>query len=277
MSVLRGCLGLLLFTATAPAQTIDEAFNHLYSFDFSGAHQILDRLETPEASEPLFHVARASVCLFAEMDRLGILASEFFLDDGEKLRSRKLKPSPEVRERLQASVDQARALAVSRTETNPSDTDAFFALSLAAGIEANYTAFIENRRLGALPLARQSHLNALRVIEVDPNYSDAYLVTGLNEYIFGSLPFPIRWVGRFDQVQGSKRLGVERLKRAASEGRYLSALAKILLATVYIREKRFNEAQETTQELVDEYPDNPSFPAELKKLRKKTGVKVRTG
>ena len=92
-----------------------------------------------------------------------------------------------------------------------------------------------------------------------------------------SLPFFIRWVGRFDQVQGSKRLGVERLKRAASEGRYLSALAKILLATIYIREKRYGEAQEITQELVDEYPKNPSFPAELEKLRKKTGEMVKAG
>ena len=74
----------------------------------------------------------------------------------------------------------------------------------------------------------------------------------------------------YTKYKGDKRLGVERLKRAASKGRYLRTLAKILLATVYIREKRYGQAQKITRELVDEYPDNASFPAELKKLQKKT-------
>jgi hypothetical protein len=264
----------MLLSTIAPAQTIDEAFVRLYSFDFSGAHRILDRLEAPEANAPMSHAARASVFLFEEMDRLGILASEFFLDDGEKISGKKLKPSPDLRERLQASVEQARTLAAARTEANPSDAEAWFTLSLASGIDATYVAFVENRRLRGLPLARQSHLSALRVIEADPNFNDAYLVTGLNEYIFGSLPFFIRWAGRFDQVRGDKRLGIERMKRAAGDGRYLTALAKILLATVYIREKQHLEAQKITLQLVEEYPENPSYPAELEKLRKKTGVTV---
>jgi len=88
LRIVSVCLGLILPTATAQAQSIDEAFDRLLNFDFSGAQQILDRLETPAANEPLFHVTRASVSLFAEMDRLGILASEFFVDDGEKLARR---------------------------------------------------------------------------------------------------------------------------------------------------------------------------------------------
>jgi len=267
---------LLLLTATAPAQTFDKVFERFYTFDFSGAHKELDRLEATEVSEPLFHVTRASVFLFAEMDRLGILASEFFLDDGEKLQSKKLEPSTEAREHLQASLNQARHLAIARTERDPSDADALFALSLAAGIEADYAAFIENHRLRALSLAKQSQLNALRVIGIDPDFGDAYLIAGVNEYIIGSLPFFIRWVAPLGQVKGNKRLGIEHLERAASEGRYLRALARILLATVYIREKRYDEAQEVAQQLVDEYPQNPSFPDELNKLQKKTRVNVRT-
>jgi len=263
-------LGILLCSFLSlpaiQAQSIGQAFHRLYSFDFPGAHRVLDQLESAYSDQPIFHLTRASAHLFGEMHRLGIMGTEYYVDNGKKLDQKKLDPLPEVRERLNTSLRRAVELAQSQLEAEPSSASAHFALSLASGLEANYAAFVERRRLKALPLARFAHLSALKALEADPEFSDAYLVTGLNEYVFGNLPFFARWIARFDDVKGDKRLGIERLERVASSGSFVSPLAKIMLVTIYVREKDLEEARRVAAELAAEFPDNRSFREELEKL-----------
>jgi hypothetical protein len=256
----------------AAAESFDRAFNHLYSFRFAGAHASLDEVRQARRQDPMFHAARAAVYLFSEMDRLGILESEFYRDRGEKLKRMKLVPSPSIRESLHASLAETRELAEARLRLNAGDADAHFALALASGIECNYAVFVEKRRRQALPLAKDSHRNAMKTLAVDPGYLDAKLVTGINEYVMGSVPFFVPWFVRFEGIEGNRRRGVESLREVAKSGRYLNTLAKIVLATIHIREERWADAWRVTNELVIEYPENPLFRKELGKLREKAVV-----
>jgi hypothetical protein len=76
----------------------------------------------------------------------------------------------------------------------------------------------------------------------------------------------------FDNVDGNKQRGVERLQLVSREGHYFRPFSKILLATIALREKRPREAQRFLQELTQEYPQNPLFRKELDKLNVKIGV-----
>ncbi len=254
------------------AAEIDRAFGHLYAFEFQRAHATLDLAEENQRNRALLHAARAAVYLFSEMERLGILASDFYRDRGEKLRRKDFSPSPAVRERLFASLTEARDLALERLEESPQDAEAHFSLALAAGVECNYAVFVEKQRMSALSLARESHRHALNTLKADPEFRDAHLVTGLNEYVIGSLPFFLRWFISFENVEGDKDLAVEVLEDVSRSGRYLDTFAKMLLATIHIREKRWEAARQVTSELAAEFPGNELFRRELERLTAKTSA-----
>ncbi len=130
----------------------------------------------------------------------------------------------------------------------------------------DYTALVENRQLSSLSSARRANDYAQQLLKINPQYYDAYLTTGLNEYLLGSLPFFVRWFVHFDGVNGSKDQGIENLKLVARSGRYLRPFAKILLAICYLREKQPRETQKLLAALATEFPENPLLPKELAKV-----------
>jgi hypothetical protein len=60
---------------------IAEAFDHLYNFNFPASYSVLDRYIDAHPQEPLPYAVRSSAYLFYELDRLGILESQFLVSD----------------------------------------------------------------------------------------------------------------------------------------------------------------------------------------------------
>src|SRR5216683_7008407 len=110
-----------------------------------------------------------------------------------------------------------------------------------------------------------------RLIKLNPQFIDAYLTTGLSEYLLGSLPFFVRWFVHFDGVDGSKATGIESLQLVARSGHYLRPFAKILLAMVYLREKQPQQTQILLASLTSEYPENQLLRKELAKVAEQIG------
>jgi len=48
--------------------------------------------------------------------------------------------------------------------------------------------------MAALSYTRQATKVARTLLEVAPDYADAYLATGISQYIVGSLTPPLRWI-----------------------------------------------------------------------------------
>ncbi len=261
---------IYLFVALAglsQAATIETALNRMYNFDFPGADREMDRFIAEHPVDPLGQTFRAAAFLFRELDRLSILEAEFFASDKRIADKKKLSPDQRLKERFMAAIDASKVKAEARLATDANDKAALFALCLDAGLVGDYTALIEKRQLGSLSYARQSHAYALQLLKLDPNFADAYLTTGITEYLLGSVPFFVRWFVRFDEAEGSKILGVDRLKMVVEKGKYLGPFAKILLAIVDIREKRPFDAEVRLMELSRDFPENPLFQREIKKLR----------
>jgi hypothetical protein len=267
------CLAASLALLASPAQAqhpvrngVDLAFQQLYNFEFSEAHHTLDRYDREHPDDPMAYAARSAVYLFTELDRLDLLASEFFQDRGDRLRSKSLDPDPVLRDKLFAATKRTRELAQKLIADNPDHPDAWFALSTAAGIESDYLFFVEKKRLASLKLHKESHGYCLKLLQIDPDYPDAYLTSGFYEYLVGDLPFFLRWFIRFDGVEGDKQKGIERLQYVSKNARYSAGFAKVLLAAVYLREDMPSESVEMLTELSAKYPKNPLFPREARRL-----------
>ena len=252
--------------AVAPPAAIDRAFARLYNFDFAGAHAILDEYKRVDPGDPLSYSVSAAADLFAEMYRLKILETDFFIDDSKLAEKKKLKPDPAVRAAIFKAVGEARQRAEAKLAVQPNDREALFAVCMSAGVVTDYTALVERRHWAALQLARQTQFYALKLLALNPPVYDAYHTLGMMEYVMGSVTFVVRWFIRFDQIQGNKQKAVQDLYMVEQYGRYYKPFAKILLAVIYVREKKPQEAEKLLSELARDFPENPLFRLELNKV-----------
>jgi predicted Zn-dependent protease len=252
---------------------IDTALQRMYNQDYVAAHQILDGYIATRPQDPLPYAFRASAYLFYELDRLGVLESEFLTDDKQIAeKKKKLDPDPVNREKFVRAVHDVETRADAALKLNPNDPQALFAMCIAQGVATDYMAFVEKKQFASLSVAKRSNGYAQRLLKLDPKFYDAYLTAGISEYMIGSLPFFVKWFVHFDNVAGSKDQGVDRLKLVAREGHYFKPFSKIMLSIISLREKRPQEAQQWLTELARDYPENRLFRKELAKVNAKLGV-----
>ena len=259
--------------AAAEPNGIDAALQLMYNQNYLAAHEVLDRYSATRPGDPLPYAFQASAYLFYELDRLGILESEFLTDDNQIAeKKKKLDPDPLTREKFVRAVHDVETRADAALKIDPNDAQALFAMCIAQGVATDYMAFVEKKQFSSLSVAKRSNGYAQRLLKVNPKFYDAYLTAGISEYMIGSLPFFIKWFVHFDNVAGSKERGVDRLKLVAREGHYFKPFSKIMLSIIALREKHPQEAQQWLTELAHDYPENRLFRQELAKVSTKLAV-----
>jgi hypothetical protein len=280
-SISVSALGLSARTALAqspPAATIgpiqlsnqpeiDAGFRLLYELKFTEARATFKGWESRHPGEALGPAAEAASYLFQEFDRQGVLTSEFFLDDDRLLGGVKGAPDPQVRDAFGAAVRRAQELARARLKSNSRDPDALFALTIATGMQADYTSLIERRQVESLRLTREADKVAKDLLAVAPSAADAYVALGAANYIIGCLPGYKRFLIRFGGFHGDRALGMQQLGLTAANGHYLRPYAKLTLALAAMREKKWDLARAEFEQLTAEFPANRKFARELEKLR----------
>jgi hypothetical protein len=260
---------VLLLAARAQASgpsELDQAFNRFYNFDFGRAHATVSAYIARQPGDPLGHMVRGATYLFSELARMQLLESEFFLDDKRVIDKKGLKPDPQVRTKFFAAVNEGQRLAQERLARYPRDRDALLSMTIACGLVADYSSLVERRHWNGLGHAQQAQSYAARLLKADPTAYDAYLTSGVSEYLLGSLPFFLRWFIHFDEVEGSKPQAFHHLTLVARSGHYFRPFAKILLSIGYLREGKPRESQILLSQLVREFPDNPLFRKELARI-----------
>src|SRR6267143_2566131 len=172
-----GCLLFMLSAHASPVPLVgtvlDQGFLELYNLKFDVAQRDFAAWEAQHPDDPMGPVSQAAGWLFSEFNRLGVLESQFYENDNAFERRAKVSPDPGVRVRFQACLQRASNLAHVRLAKDRKDKDALFALTLSAGLEADYAALIEKRNLASLRSAKQASVWAQRLLAVCPDCYDA--------------------------------------------------------------------------------------------------------
>ena len=139
----------------ADSPEIGQAFDHLYNFNFPAAHGDINQYIAAHPKEPLGYAIRAAAYLFFELDRLGILESEFLTNDKHIADKRGLRPDPQVREKFLRAVEDASTRAQAVLAANPGDRQALFSMSIVEGVTTDYMAFVEKHQIASLSPAKR--------------------------------------------------------------------------------------------------------------------------
>jgi len=246
---------------------LDRGFSRLYNLDFAKAQQDFEAWEGQHPDDPVGPVSEAAGFLFSEFNRLGVLEAQFYETDGAFDARPKLTPDAAVRQRFQAAIGRAENLARSRLAKDAQDRDGLFALTLSAGLQADYAALIEKRNLASLHFTREASSSAQQLLAVCHDCYDALLATGFTKYILGSTPLPLRLILRLGGLPADKQGGISDLETTAEHGHYLAPFARILLAIAYVRQKEKPQAIQLLTALRSEFPGNALFSREIGRLQ----------
>ena len=250
--------------AERPPSALDRGFHSLYNLDFASAQQQFTIYEQEHPEDPLGAASQAARLLFSELNRMGILDSAFF--KGSSLPRVSAAPDATAYKEFESAVSRSESIAQDQLNRDSKDRDALFAVTLDAGLRADYAALIQHRGATALHYTKVATKSAELLHAVCPDCYDSYVATGISRYLLGSLSPPLRLVLRLGGFEGDKRRGIEDLTLAAERGRYLAPFARILLAIAYVRERNPAHARELVAQLHQEFPGNPLFPREMARL-----------
>jgi len=239
----------------------------MYNLEFSDAHRTFEAYQQGHADDPLGPTSDAAAYLFDELNRLGVLQTDLFVDDASFRGRKKPLPDPEARKKFNEAIARSQKAALAILERSPENRNALLATVMNLGLESDYLALVEKRDLASLSYTKRAGLMAEKLLATDPTCYDAYLAIGVENYILGLKPAPVRWLLRLYGAQTDKDSGIQKLQLAATKGHYLMPFARLLLAVAALRDKNRHQAKELLQNLAQEFPNNQLYKRELARLQ----------
>jgi hypothetical protein len=245
---------------------LESGYRQMYNLDFDGAHHTFADWEGSHPQDPMGPISNAAAYLFAEFDRLHILESEFFTEDKRFEQRQKFEPDPKTHEAFEAELTRGDQLSDQILSRSPNDGAALFSKVMVGGLHGDYMALVEKRNMAALRTIKSARATAERLLSQDPSCYDAYLAIGVENYLLGINPAPVRWLLRLGGAQTDKDEGIAKLRLTAEKGRYLAPYARLLLAVAALRDHDRMEARRLLSGLADEFPQNPLYRRELARI-----------
>jgi len=162
-------------------------------------------------------------------------------------------------DQFRALTRQSQQLAKARLKLNARDAEALYFLGATHGLIASFKGTLEGSIVSAMREGSSGVDRHRDVIRLDPQFHDAELSIGLYDYTVGALPLPVKIMASIANFRGSKKRGLETLERVGREGRLGRHIARLVLITLYKREKRYAEAVERARELAASFPRSYLF------------------
>jgi hypothetical protein len=246
---------------------LDAGFESLYDLNFEAAQAQFSDWKARYPDDPLGPAAAASSYLFREFDRLGVLQSELFRDDQTFLQRKKLTPDPGLKTLFDSELTLSETLAAKQLAIYPASVNALLAMTMVNGLRADYAALIERKDGASLSYTKKGRKSAEKLLMVDSRCYDAYLALGLENYLLGTKPAPVRWLLRVGGANTNRDEGLRELQVTAERGQFLKPFAKLLLAVAALRRHDDQSAKLILSELHREFPHNLLYERELARLQ----------
>lgn len=222
---------------SAYEQRMEQGIDAFYRSDWQQANMVFNQLQQLDPNNPRAFFFSSMVPFW-----------QYFFGGGD----------PATAKRFLQTSDQAIKVAERRLKTAPRDTSVVFMLSglhgyrsLVAAAEKEYSIAIQSGVTG-FSYTRQ-------LLSLDDTHEDALIGKGVFNYMMGSVPREGRWMTNMMGMSGDVELGFKELERAARSNSASRTEAKMILAYLYDREQRYDDALRVSKELVEAFPENIIF------------------
>jgi hypothetical protein len=265
---------LLWFAIQPPASSaeplsgnpLDEGYRDMYNLQFADAHGKFQTWMSSHPQDPMGPVSDAAASLFSEFERLRVIDVQLFADQSRFDNRSRLKPDENVRKAFEDRLNQASTLADAALRRDPHDARALYVKTLISGMRSDYALMIDKKDLAALNYSKEASAYSKQALEVNPHLYDAYLASGVENYMLSLKFAPVRWLLNLTGASTSRDEGIRLLKLTASQGHYLAPFARMMLAVAALRENKPQEARTILINLKKEFPLNSLYDRQLAQI-----------
>jgi tetratricopeptide (TPR) repeat protein len=227
-----------------------------YEHRHDEAIDLLRRAVALAPDEPAYHRALASTIWLRMLFLRGAVTVDHYLGSFTRSNVNVKKPPPELSAEFNTEIAKAIQLAEKRVAARSNDAQAHYDLGAAVGVQASYTASVEGRLLAGFRAASRAYDEHEKVLRLDPSKKDAGLIVGTYRYVVSTLSMPMRLMAYVVGFGGGRERGISLLEETAAAGGEARTDAMFALVLIYNRERRYQDAQRTLQELRRLYPRN---------------------
>jgi tetratricopeptide (TPR) repeat protein len=251
--------------------TVREGFQRFYNLDYDVAMQHFEQVQRAHPDDPMANGYVLMNTIFRELYRQDLLdttyyAHEHFLSSGHK------SDIPDgTRKQIDTLTDKAVALADARIKANPKDKDAYFARGYVKGMHAAWMTLADHSFTGAARQGLAARNDSEQVLKLDPNYADAKMAVGIQQFAVASLPRFVRLLVGIAGIGGNKEAGLKLLRESSAQGTATKVESQTALSLFLRHDQRYAEASAVAHGLAQEYPHDFLFRLEEANLMKDAG------
>ena len=270
-------IGLVLAASGSQAppepEAVRQAKEYQLNLDYNQAEKLLQAYVADRPDDLRALNLLATVLLYREMFRRGLLESQLYGSKGEIFKPKQEPLDAEFQQRLLAILADAQGRAEHRLKRDPKDKEAMYWAGVTHGTRATYEFALHRAWLPALHEAKDATRYHRELIALDPAYVDALLIVGVNDYVVGSLPWYVKVLAALAGAHGDRSGGLAKVKRVANSGNCAREDARFMLDVLYQREKMLNEAAAVVEPMTRQYPRNFLLRMELASLYREMNQK----
>ena len=259
-----------LRAATGP---VSKGFDHFYNLEYDQAIAEFSKEIRDHPNDPFSYTHLAQALLYREMFNAGALETELVSGSNVSLARTKILASEAEQKRFDDAIAKAISLSQTRIAADSRDTGALYALGVAHSLRSNYNFLVRKIWREALREFTQSRKVHQQALEIDPDFVDAKFVSGVHDYIVGSLPFAWKMLGFLIGFRGDKDGGIRTVELVAAKGDSSRIDAMILLAVAYRRERHAEKAVPLLHQLIEMFPRNYLYRLEMVQMYADLGKK----
>ncbi len=242
---------------------LDNGYRDMYNLRFNDAHTKFQLWITSHPEDPMGPVSDAAAYLFSEFERLHVIDVQLFADQSRFDSRNKLTPDENARKAFEARLDQASGVADAALKKNSKDARALYVKTLVSGMRSDYALMIDKKDVAALNYSKDASAWSKQALEANPHMYDAYLASGVENYMLSLKWAPLRWLLNLTGAQTSREEGIRLLNLTATQGYYLAPFARMMLAVAALRANKPQEARSILTELKKEFPMNSLYDRQL--------------
>jgi len=250
---------------------VREAHQHFYNLDYDGA---LVRFESIQRANPQSAIATGYVLMtliFRELYREDLLDTTYYAHDSFLTSKRDVPIAQATRDRIESLTNSAIALCDQQIKTNPEDANAYFARGYARGMHAAFITLVDHSFVTAARQGYAARNDSEQALKVDPDYSDAKMAIGIQQFAVASLPRLLRMMVGIAGLSGNKDKGLDLLRDSAAHGIVTPVESRTALSLFLRHDARYPEAIAVQEGLANQYPHDYLFRLEVANLTKDAG------
>jgi hypothetical protein len=250
---------------------VREGYERFYVLDYDGALSRFEQVLKAHPDDPMAYGYVQMATVFRELYHQDLLDTTYYAHDSFLTSKRNVPEPPEIRQRIESLTDTGIRLSEQRIKADPNDKNAYFARGYLRGIHAAYITLVDHSFVAAARQGYASRGDSEQVLKIDPDYADAKMAIGIQQFAVASLPRWVRMIVGIVGVGGNKEKGLALLREAAAHGVITSVESRTVLSLFLRHDARYPEALVVQHELAAQYPHNYLFRLEEANLTKDEG------